>query len=65
MVAAFAAVSYAGDKSATPKNKVASADAKTACAAETACCAKAQVAKKDCNSKKIVMSPKAAGEVGR
>ena len=64
-VAAFAAVSYAGDKAATPKTKAASADAKTACAAETACCAKEQVAKKNSDSKKVVMSPKAAGEVGR
>lgn len=64
MVAAFAVVSYAGDKSATTtKTKAASADAKSACAAE--CSANAQVAKKSCSSKKIVMSPKAAGEVGR
>jgi hypothetical protein len=65
MVAAFAAVSYAGDKAATAKTKVkaASVDTKSACAAE--CSASAQVAKKPCNTKKIVMSPKAAGEVGR
>lgn len=68
MVAAFAAVSYAGDKGATVKTtkvKAVSADAKSACAAEGACSANAQVAKKSCNGKKIVMSPKAAGEVGR
>ncbi len=64
-LAAFAAVSYAGDKSTAPKTKTASADGKTDCAAATACCAKEQVAKKSCNTKKIVMSPKAAGEVGR
>jgi hypothetical protein len=73
-VAAFAAVSYAGDKAASPKAKTASAEAKSACSAEGACCAKEQVAKKDSccaleqvakkesNSKKIVMSPKAAGQ---
>ena len=66
MVAAFAAVGYAGDKSATAKPKAASADKAAACpaAAESSCCANAKVAKKD-TSKKIVQSPKAAGEAGR
>jgi len=69
MVAAFAAVSYAGDKASANTTKAASADkAKAACpvaaAAESSCCANAKLAKKD-TTKKIVQSPKAAGEAGR
>jgi hypothetical protein len=76
-VAALAAVSYAGDKASTSSPKAASADkAKSACAAksdcaasasasaDSSCCANSKVAKKD-TTKKIVQSPKAAGEAGR
>src|SRR5262245_57399822 len=69
-VAAFAAVSYAGDKATTQSPKAASADkAKTeACSASVAaastCCADGKLAKKD-STKKIVQSPKAAGAAGR
>jgi hypothetical protein len=71
MVATLAAVSYAGDKASASSPKAASADkAKSACEAsssakaDSSCCANSKVAKKD-TSKKIVQSPKAAGEAGR
>lgn len=75
-VAAFAAVGYAGDNKActdkdkaacAAKDKLASAEkGKSACPASaeaSACCANGKLAKKD-GSKKIVQSPKAAGQAG-
>jgi hypothetical protein len=66
-VAAFTAVGYAGNKASANKNKNVSAD-KAVCpasaAAGSSCCANSKFAKKNC-TKKIVQSPKAAGEAGR
>ena len=74
-VAAFAVVGYAGDKACADKDKAAcAAKDKTACAEKgksacsasaeaSACCPNGKLAKKD-GSKKIVQSPKAAGQAG-
>ncbi len=76
-VAAFAVVGYAGDnKACSDKDKAAcsakdkaacSQQAKSACPANAeaaSCCPSGKLAKKE-GSKKIVQSPKAAGQAGR
>ena len=66
-VAAFAAAGYAGDKAAANKNKGTSADravCPASASAESCCCANSKFAKKN-STKKIVQSPKAAGQAGR
>jgi hypothetical protein len=66
MVAAFAVAAYAGNKIASPKDAAACSDNKAACcSSQQACCAKTETAKKSGSTKKVVMSPKAAGEVGK
>jgi len=74
-VAAFAVVGYAGDDKASAdkaacckgKDTAACADkSKAACPASaeaSSCCASGKLAKKD-GTKKIVQSPKAAGQAG-
>jgi len=72
-VAAFAVVGYAGDKKASAdkaagcKDGAACAEkSKAACPASaeaSSCCASGKLAKKE-GTKKIVQSPKAAGQAG-